>query len=375
MNKKTIQPHKLQGKLVLPPSKSLAHRAIICAGLARGESKIGNIEISDDIGATIDVMRGFGADIAINTASADVVTLQINGDGIFSGNSPLTLDCRESGTTLRLTSHLAPFYKGETEFIGSPRLMSRVDKSSSQHVSGKLLAAPLSHGDSTINIDAPLQSRGYVDLTVDMMEHAGIHVTNDNYDSFAVHGGQKYRPFEYTCEADFSQAAFFLVANALGSEVEITNLPSNSLQGDRVILEILGMGTHGNIEIEAGQFPDLVPILAVWSTFRDGNTSITNVARLRNKESNRLDAITRGLNALGAEVRETEDGLFISGRGADFCPNGGEVSGFNDHRIVMSLAIAATRAENPVIISDYLAVKKSYPNFWRDYERCCSHAF
>ena len=328
----------LSGNLKIPPSKSLANRAIICAGLADGESVIKNVDYSDDIIAATNAMKS-----------------------LKSGEK--IINCNESGTLFRLLTPIVPYF-GDVKLIGSERLMARNDPKSSQHISGKLLAAPLCGEDVLIKLDEPLQSRGYVDLTINMMHRAGIEVENRDYMEFFVPGGQSYQPFEYEIEADFSQAAFFIVANEIGNNVTLTNLPKNSFQGDRVILEIVR--ERPNV-IDPSQFPDLVPILAVWATFQEAETHIVNAARLREKESDRLASITSELNKMGAKITELPDGLIIKGLGKDAVLNAAEVDSWNDHRIAMSLAIAATRTNGKVRINGCECVKKSYPKFWDDY--------
>ncbi len=403
----------LKGNICPPPSKSTGHRAIICAALANGTSTITNIGYSEDILATIKAMRSFGAEI-----TEDGTTLIINGENTLKNINGATIDCNESGSTLRFLIPLA-LHCSDVTYIGKPGLAARplttyynlFDKwgisysnidgklplaikggkakndiyiegnISSQFITGLLFALPIADGNYTIYITSELESKGYIDLTLQMLEKFGIEITNNNYESFYIKGGQKYKPCDYICEGDYSQAAFYLVAGTIGSNLVCEGLDLESRQGDREIVDIINrMGgnivqmekglrpmpskTH-SIVIDASQIPDLVPILALLAVFCDGDTHITNAARLRIKESDRLNTTATQLNALGADIEELPDGLIIHGTGR---LSGGTANSCNDHRIAMMLAIAATRADGDVTIEDSGSVKKSYPHFWEDYK-------
>lgn len=413
MKSKIIAPKKLSGIVDVPPSKSIGHRAIICASLAKGTSILTNIGISEDINATIEAMKAFGAKIERSGTN-----LKIDGTNTLADIQDKTIDCNESGSTLRFLIPLALFCKNIT-FTGSKRLGQRpldiyysiFDKSgisykttngklpltiqggkptsnievsgniSSQFITGLLLTLPLFSKDFTIRITTALESKAYVDLTIDVMKEFGVEIINNNYKEFIIKGGQTYKPKNYFCEGDFSQAAFFLVAGTLGSNIKCKGLRINSRQGDKEILSIIEqMGgriyidngiitalpaqTKG-ITIDASQIPDLVPILAVLGTFSKGKTRIINAQRLRIKESDRLFAITKQLNLLGSRIIEQPSGLVIEGVSE---LKGAVTNGCNDHRIAMSIAIAATRAIGNVVIEDSECVNKSYPDFWNDYQ-------
>jgi len=252
---------------------------------------------------------------------------------------------------------------------------------SSQFITGLLFSLPILEGNSKILITTKLESKGYIDLTLDILKDFGIEIENNNYKEFNIRGAQKYNSRNYYVEGDYSQGAFFLVAGALGSSIVCYGLNKDSLQGDKVIVDILeAMGCNveeseegirvkpsktKGIEIDASNCPDLVPVLTVLASLSEGETKIVNAKRLRIKEcSDRLHAITKELNKLGADIIELEDSLIISGVNE---LKGGEVDSHNDHRIVMALAIAATRAKGDVIINNPRAVEKSYPNFFKDY--------
>lgn len=414
MNCVKINPNKLEGEINIPPSKSLSHRAIICAALSEGESHIGNLIFSDDIDATCDAMKALGAKIEKTSATS----LKIK------GNFPLeikkeVLDCKESGSTLRFLIPISLLAEGKVEFQGKGKLISRplgtyyniFDQQgiayknnngelplhlkgslkpgefkvegdiSSQFISGLMFTLPLLDGDSKIVIRGELESKGYVDLTIDMLEKFGIKIINKDYKEFIIEGGQEYKARDYKVEGDFSQAAFWLVGGMLGEKIDCRDLNLDSLQGDKAILDlILEMGgsldmkessvlakkshTRG-IVIDASEWPDIVPILTVLAAFSQGQTKIVNAARLRIKESDRLRAISTELNKLGADVKELEDGLVING-GKHL--KGGTVYSWNDHRIAMSLAIASIKCDGEVTITNSDVVNKSYPHFWEDFK-------
>lgn len=410
-----IQPNRLEGKVNIPPSKSLAHRAIICAGLAEGVSEIENINFSKDITATTEGMSSLGMEVTDKDGK-----LFIDGSGFMSNDSSVTIDCNESGSTIRFLIPIAMVKDIESTFTGRGKLVSRplntyyeiFEKQgieylttngelpltvkgnlksgefnvrgdiSSQFISGLLFALPLLKEDSVVNITTNLESVGYVDLTLDTMKKFGVKIKNDNYKSFYIKGNQKYKSQKYRVEGDFSQAAFWLVAGTLGSSVDAVDLNLESLQGDKAILEIIEkMGgsiietedgikalptqTHG-ATIDVSQCPDLVPVLAVLASLSEGETRIINAERLRIKESDRLAAITSELKKLGANIEELKDGLVISG--VDKL-TGGEVESHNDHRIAMALAVASTRCTGKVTIKDSKCVEKSYPHFFEDLKK------
>ncbi len=413
MDKIIIKPKLLKGNIVVPSSKSLGHRGIIAAALSRGISRVDNIQLSKDIEATMELMKELGAVVNIEDQN-----LYIDGRKMFSYEKKLDLRCRESGSTLRFLIPLALTKDGDYIFHGEGKLISRPlepyyeifeEKGikysreedglplkvsgkltsgtyrvrgdiSSQFITGLLFSLPILEGNSRIQITTKLESKGYIDLTLDILKDFGIEIENNNYKEFNIRGAQKYNSRNYYVEGDYSQGAFFLVAGALGSSIVCSGLNKDSLQGDKVILDILeAMGCNveeseegikvkpsktKGIEIDASNCPDLVPILTVLASLSEGETKIVNAKRLRIKECDRLHAITKELNKLGANIIELEDSLIISGVNE---LKGGEVDSHNDHRIVMALAIAATRARGNVIINNPSAVEKSYPNFFKDY--------
>lgn len=391
-----IEPSQLRGTVDIPASKSCAHRALISAALAEGISVISGVSMSKDIEATIGAMTALGAEFSVDGTTVTV-------SGISSRMDKAVIDCNESGSTLRFVIPIAAALGTDSRFIGRGRLPQRpIDiytrelgkngvkfltetmpyditgtlkggifeiegNVSSQFVTGLLFALPLLEGNSEIRLTSHLESRPYVDITIDILRRFGITVESSE-NGFRIVGGQKYKPYDYRVEGDYSQAAFFYVANALGSEVNIANLVPDSVQGDRKILEILNEtcynGSIGCYKADCSDIPDLVPILAVLGAFGSGESVIYNAQRLRIKESDRLVTTAAMLNELGGDVEVTEDGLIIRPTGR---MHGGTIDSAGDHRIVMAAAIAATKTDGAVIIRGAEAAEKSYPDFFKDY--------
>ncbi len=396
-----ITPKKLSGKVTVPPSKSVAHRMIIAAALANGTSKITNLSPSADILATMECMRALGAKIDYKGDTAVI-------EGITKIPDKAVLDCRESGSTLRFLIPVACALGINAEFIGSGKLPERPIKPftdelpkhgaafdflkaesgctlpcsvsgkltagrfeidgrvSSQFITGLLFSLPLIDSDSEIVITSHLQSKPYVDITIEVLRNFGCEIT-ETANGYAVKSG-RLKPFSGAVEGDYSQSAFFYVANALGSLIDIGGLNENSVQGDKVIVGICEnfVKSREPFELDCSDIPDLVPILSVLACFSKGTSRIVNVARLRIKECDRLAAMEECLNVIGGKVTSGTDYLEIEGVGA---LKGGEVSAFNDHRIAMSMAIAATRCENPLVIHGAECVRKSFPNFFEVYKK------
>ena len=396
-----ITPKKLSGSVTVPPSKSVAHRMIIAASLSRGSSKITNLSPSVDILATIDCMRALGAKIDFENGVALI-------EGIQTPPKNALLDCCESGSTLRFLIPVACALGTTAEFTGRGKLPQRpitpfleefpahgitfdfgkaksgeslpcyvsgkltagrfeIDGGiSSQFITGMLFALPLLNGDSEIVLTSHLESKPYVDITLGVLRDFGCEVAKTPR-GYSVHGGQAFKPFSGAVEGDYSQSAFFYTANSLGSQLEIKGLNANSLQGDKKITEICENfnRTGASFEIDCSDIPDLVPILTVLACFGKGKSRLTNVARLRIKECDRLAAMEDCLNRIGGNVRAYEDHIEIEGVET---LKGGEVDSYNDHRIAMSMAIAATRCEQPLMIRGAECVSKSFPNFFEYYK-------
>lgn len=401
-----IQPAKLNGTVSIPSSKSYAHRALICAALAEGISVIEGISMSKDIEATISAMSALGAECTVGENGTITVK------GVGEAPKKAIVDCNESGSTLRFIIPIAAALGVDTEFHGrgrlperpiniytrelsekgivfdysntmpftiSGRLLSGVYKIegdvSSQFITGLLFALPMLEGDSTIQLTSKLESRPYVDITIECLKKFGIEIAEIS-DCYYIKGSQKYKSCNLKVEGDYSQAAFFYVANALGSNVILENLNENSVQGDKKILDIImDMCYNGkelvSFDADCSDIPDLVPVLTVLGCFGSGISRIYNAQRLKIKESDRLEAISVTLNKLGGKVTVTDDGLIIE---PVKMLHGGVVESFGDHRIVMSAAIAATKADGDIIITGAEAVEKSYPDFFIDYNNLGGNA-
>lgn len=401
-----IFPGALIGTVRAPASKSVAHRALICACLAGGGAVVG-LDLSEDLSATLECMRRLGA-------QAELVGSRVRVEG-FSSARGVELDCGESGSTLRFLLPVAGVLGTEAVFCGRGRLPERpysaltaqmaehgmrFDRKSglpltckgklgggryrlpgnvsSQFLSGLLLALPLAGEDSVIELTSPPESYSYVTLTVQTMRAFGVNVREEQ-GAFHVSGGQRYEPCKIAVEGDYSNAAFWMAAGALGGDVTVTGLNPDSVQGDSAFAELLSrMGARvermGNcvrvrpgklsaIRADVSQIPDLVPILAVVLAHAEGESIICNAARLRIKECDRLRATAENLSALGVWVEEGTDSLTIRGT-RNFLP--ARVSGWNDHRMVMSMAIAGAFGSG-IEIEECQAVGKSYPRFFEDW--------
>jgi len=407
-----IIPASLKGKVSVPSSKSLGHRAIIAAGLSTDNCIIENIVFSEDILATCNAMRDIGVSVS---ESEDKLTIKGNK---FTAAINNKIDCKESGSTLRFLIPIVLLTGEEFTFIGQGKLAQRPlspyykifnehnikyssdeglpltvkgrltagvykvpGNVSSQFITGLLFALPLLNGDSKILVTSELESKAYVDLTIDVLSKFSVKIEIVGYSEINIIGNQQYKARNYKVEGDFSQAAFWLVAGTLGDEIMCDDMNINSLQGDLAIVDlIVRMGgyisikegkiktkkskTHGII-INASECPDLVPILAVLASLSEGTTKIINASRLRIKECDRLKAMATELTKLGGDVAETEDGLIIQGVEK---LNGGTVDSWNDHRIAMALSVASIRCRQPVILTNSACVKKSYPKFYKDFE-------
>ena len=416
-----LQPTKLEGSVKIPPSKSMAHRAVICAALGNGVSKLTNIDYSDDIIATIDAMSSIGAKITKKEDYLEVYGVKSLENKNCGINKERIIDCNESGSTLRFLVPIASLFEGVNRFVGRGNLGKRPLETyynifdeqgikytykegildlktegklkpgefklkgniSSQFITGLLFTLPLLEGDSKIIITTEMESKGYIDLTLSAIKDFGVEIINNNYEEFIIKGNQTYKSKDYRVEGDYSQAAFFLSADALLNNVVVNDLKLDSLQGDKEVIDILdriGMkleskdsGFIGKVDgslkgtiIDGSQCPDIIPVISLVAALSEGTTEIINAGRLRIKECDRLSAVTTELNKLGAKITEKEDGLIIEG--VKKLKGDAEVWSHKDHRIAMTLAIAATVCDSPIILKDYECVSKSYPEFWKDYK-------
>ena len=299
---------------------------------------------------------------AIGNIGGDAVQKSINGVSYASFSLAVSEKTKDGTKTTWVR-----VMKADREGKLTPGVYALPGDVSSQFITGLLYALPLLEGDSEISLTTDLESRGYVDMTLDALERFGVKAEYDGKRTFRVPGNQYYQHRNLAIEADWSNAAFWYGARFLGCPVDITGLDPNSVQGDRVITDLYGrMQGKGRLELDVSQCPDLVPPLAAMAALRAGETTaLVNAGRLRLKESDRLATVTEVLGALGARVEEYADHLVIHGR--EKLAGGTVVSGHNDHRIAMMAAVAAIRCEKPVTITGAECVNKSYPRFWEDY--------
>jgi len=411
----TITPAQLSGTIPAIASKSDAHRLLILAALSQGETRLRMEQRSEDIDATIGCLRALGATIEV---LPDGVLVR----GIEQPNENPLLDCGESGSTFRFLLPVAAALCESARFTGGGRLPERPigelmtvmqahgvafsaerlpfstsgrlaggafslpGNVSSQYLTGLLLALPLVAQDSTISLTTRLESAAYVDITLHALKRFGVRVSVEN-GVYAVSGGQTLQsPGECRVDGDWSNAAFFLAAGALGKPVTLTGLHLDSPQGDKAILDALrkfgalvettadtvtvSPANLVGCTIDVSETPDLLPILAVLGAGASGETRLVNAARLRLKESDRLASVSAMLRALGGRVEEQPDALVITGGRLA----GGTVESCRDHRIAMSAAIAAILCESSVTILGADAVKKSYPAFYHDFNQLGGHA-
>ena len=378
------------GKVNAPASKSMAHRLLICAAMCRGESVIRNIPLCEDILATIDCLRALGVKIELNGCDAMVI-----GTDLTTTVANRSLECRKSGSTLRFLIPISVLSGNNTTFVGSERLMSRplsvydrlfkeqgfifnkngesisvcgklsageyfIDGNvSSQFISGLMLALSAIYGDSKIIVNTEIESRPYVDMTISALKEFGIKVFPDTDYSFLILGGQQHNAREITVEGDWSGAAFLHALNSLGGKIEVGGLNNESLQGDRMCINYFAMLDKGYCEIDISNCPDLGPILFTVAAVK-GGAKFIGTRRLRDKESNRIECMKKELEKFGAELIVEENSVTVV-KCELHSPND-ILSGHNDHRIVMSLAVLCTLYGGK--IDGCEAAKKSYPEFF-----------
>lgn len=408
-----IIPAHLHGEITAISSKSDAHRLLIAACLSDNGGIVVTNCLSNDILATVSCLRSLGSKIDIQTQSDNISEISVS--PVNAPKHPV-LDCNESGTTARFLLPIAASLCDKVTLTGKGKLPTRpfmplvsqmqangCDFSSStlpltvtnrlksgefvldgdvssQFISGLLFALPLLKGDSSIKINGTLQSRGYVDMTIDSLSRFGVNISTVG-DGFLVSAYNHYHaPPRVTAQGDWSNSAFWLCAGAIGDKVTVTGISELSLQKDREIAGILARFgakiTQNSSEvtvvqksltatrIDAGEIPDLVPVLAAVAAVSSGTTIIHNAKRLKYKESDRLFTTSTALNALGADITVTEDSLIINGKKSLV---GGVCDSFNDHRIAMAAAVASCVCEGEVILTNADAVNKSYPNFFGDF--------
>ena len=403
-------PARIGGTVSAPPSKSMAHRAVLCSALAKGTSHIENLEFSKDISATLAAAGQLCA--RVESGPADAL---VEGLGHFR---PVfgPVDCCESGSTLRFLIPLASLTGQSITFVGRGRLMERpqsvyetlyreqnlhfeqangqltvagslrsgeytlAGNVSSQFISGLLFALPLLDGDSTLHLIPPVESRSYIEMTRAAQAAFGVtsHWLDDT--TLCIPGGQQYHPRDYIVEGDYSQAAFLAVLGAVKGGITLTGLAAETLQGDAAILDILrrcgakftrteaGLvfeqaPLHG-VDIDLADCPDLGPVLMVLGLLCEGTTVIRNAERLRIKESDRIAAMEAELRACGGVLSSEGGTITVQGCKPRLHAPEAPLSGHNDHRVVMSLTVLALAADIPLAINEAEAVQKSWPHFF-----------
>ena len=410
----TLDNRKTEGRVRVIESKSFAHRIMLSASLAKA-------------------MTGEDTEIVIQGTSQDIEATKRVIKAL--DNKEAVIDCGESGTTLRFTLPICAALgrREETRLTGHGRLMQRpmgplidamtphgvtVDfeeetnslvcrgrmqsgtyeiaaNVSSQYISGLLFALPILEGDSVLKLVGKVESRPYIDITLEVLAQFGIEIQEDaENQTFKIKGGQVYKsPGKAVVEGDWSNAAFWMASGvASGRTVKVEGLNLNSIQGDRAVCSVLRQfgadiiedgdsvicscrpGQLHGTEISAADIPDMVPVLSVIAAISEGDTLFYDAGRLRIKESDRIETTKAMLNALGVEVETGEEWMKVHGRGSSQASgilDGGTVDGANDHRIVMSAAVAAISCKNPVTIEGAQAVNKSYPGFFEEREILC----
>jgi 3-phosphoshikimate 1-carboxyvinyltransferase len=409
--------HHCNAVVTIPGSKSYTHRALVVSALADGESVLVNALRSEDTGYTTQGLEKFGVRIFPEQNKLHVPGM---GGRLRTGEARIYVG--NSGTSMRFLTALAALKNGRTWLDGNERMRKRPmadlieglsglgakahsvngdgcppvvmdshglrggmteirGEASSQFLSALLMVAPYALEDVCVKVTGNLSSRPYVDITLEVMSAFGVEVRNEEYHSFSVRRGQRYRAREYIVEGDASNASYFFSAAAItGGKIRVENFKPDSVQGDtgfltllekmgcEVVLgdhwaEVRGEKLHG-IEIDMNPMPDLVPTLAVTAAFAEGKTVIQNIAHLRLKESDRIKALAEELTKMGIRVEEGKDWLAIEGGKA----HGAEIETYNDHRLTMSFAVAGLVVPG-IRIKNERCVDKSFPDFWETFQK------
>lgn len=409
-----ISPSSIHGAVRIPASKSMAHRAIICASLAQGTSIVSNVTYSKDIEATIACMEALGAQIQV-----DGSTCIVKGCDVRKVDHPIHVDCNESGSTLRFLIPLCALTSQKASLAGHGRLLQRpqdvykeiFEKQnllfkqgetleiqgplqsdhfqikgdiSSQFITGLMLSLPLLDKESTLEILPPYESRSYVNLTLQMLENFGIKIIEEDAFHYRIPGNQSYQAKDVCVEGDYSQLAFFAVLASLQNELNLENMDLHSRQGDRVILDFIQKAgalvekeetfihvKHQSLMpqvMDIADCPDLGPILCVLASYTKGCTKLIHAQRLRMKESDRIEAMEEELKKWNVAVSSTFDTITIEGK-ESYDQENVIIHGHNDHRIVMAMTVFALCAKKACIIEDAQAITKSYPNFFEDIQQ------
>ena len=384
-----IKPSVISGETKAPSSKSMGHRLLICAGLSKGESKIDNILFSEDILATLDCLKAMGAEIKKDETSVTVKGTLPN-DAVGS-----TYKCRESGSTLRFFIPLAMLCESENLFTGYGRLMERpmeiyeniagekgitynknnegitvggkltsgkfkvTANISSQFISGLLFALPLCDGDSEIELIGNIESKSYIDMTLYAMSLFGVHAQWHDESTIYIKGNQQYESRNLTVEGDYSNAAFLDAFNLLGGNVTVGGLDENSLQGDMIYKKYFSLLQQGTPTLDIKNCPDLAPIIMTLAAANNG-CKLINTLRLKIKESDRGVVMAQELSKFGADIEVYDNEITVNK--AELYRPKDDLYCHNDHRVVMSLAVLASKFGGRLVGTE--AVKKSFPDFF-----------
>lgn len=384
-----IKPSSAHGCVKAPPSKSYAHRLLICSALSAGECSVFGVSQSEDMKATLDCISALGVGY---TQCGDTVTVH---SGAKSVTDNTVFSCRESGSTLRFMLPIALVYGQNVIFKGSRRLIERgigiyetlfkdkgitITKSadtisvsgkltgsdftlrgdvSSQFVSGLLFALPLLDSDSTIHILEPVESRKYIDITIDAIRKFGVEIKELPDNTFYIKGNQSYRPADLSVEGDWSNAAALFALNHAGSDITVTGLNADSLQGDRICLELFEKLNDEKPVIDISDCPDLGPVLFAVAAIKHGAVFV-GTRRLRIKESDRAKSMADELIKLGIKTQIDENQVIIYNN--KLTPPTEPLHGHNDHRIVMAMTVLSSITGG--VIEDAQAISKSYPDFF-----------
>ena len=418
-----IEKSTAEGAVIAPPSKSLAHRLMIACALSQNGGKVVGISDSEDMAATLDCIKALGITsqkngdtVTFKRERENTETDENNsktqgfandGNGVYANDknnayavgdclkNAKVFDCRESGSTLRFFLPIAAAFFDKAVFVGSKRLLERgvevYEKAlgekgvkvvcdgekivlsgrlgsgiytlrgdvSSQYVSGLLFALPLLCGDSEIRVLPPVESRAYIDLTIDVLKKAGIEIVEKEENVFSIKGNQRYVGGEYVVEGDWSNGAMLLALNELGGNVEVVGLDENSVQGDKVCKTIFKELGEKKAVIDLANCPDLAPIAFCMAAAKEGATFV-GTRRLKIKESDRAQAMAQELAKFGIDVEVRENEVVIHKN--DIKTPDCAICGHSDHRIVMACSILLSAVGG--VIDGAEAVKKSFPNFF-----------
>jgi len=413
---------KVAGEIFIPGSKSHTIRALSAALMAKGISILKNPLVSDDTISCLNAIQKLGAEVS-EVYNGDDLIWKINGtDGKLINLTEEIIDLGNSGTSLRLLTGLASTGNTKISFDGDASLQGRamgplilaleklgvktvasqegksplavrgpilggkttINGQTSQFISSLLFSTPLAKTDTEINI-TNINEKPYIEMTLDWLDFLGIkYKCKPDLSQFTIRGNQSYKAFERTIPADFSTGTFGLAAAAVtGGKLKIHNLDFTDRQGDKEVFdyfERMGMRVdkqdtcvnvyregklYGDIEINLNSTPDALPAMAVVSCYADGKITLGNVPHARFKETDRIAAMTKELKKMGADIEELKDGMIIKGSKL----HGAKVNGYNDHRIIMALAIAGMGASGETIIKNAEAISVTYPDFIKDFQK------